>query len=234
MAPAEPPSAATVWLRIGTTLETSATRGRGSLCAAAIAARSPAPPPPTTTTSVWTDCIASLPGYSGRYDRDLPYPCAPLPRAALVDRVSVRVHRDRHRHILHLELVDRLHAEILEGDDARRADRLGDEIGRAPDRDQVDALVLADHLHRVGAALRFSDRAEHAGRSEHGVHELVHAARGRGTRGSDDFIAHRVHRADVVDQAVGQVHRQLLAFGDEIGEALVRSVAAGDDLAVEQ
>src|SRR5262245_14724167 len=57
MTPAEPPSAATVWLRIGTTLETSAMRRRGSLCAAAIAARSPAPPPPTTTTSAWTDCI---------------------------------------------------------------------------------------------------------------------------------------------------------------------------------
>src|SRR5215470_4305121 len=56
--PAEPPSAATVWLRMGTTLETRATLSRGSLSVAAIAARKPDPPPPTTTTSVRTTCIA--------------------------------------------------------------------------------------------------------------------------------------------------------------------------------
>src|SRR5258706_9575787 len=61
MTPAEPPSAATVWLRMGTTFETSAIRSPGSLSATAIAARRPAPPPPTTTTSVCTDRILFLP-----------------------------------------------------------------------------------------------------------------------------------------------------------------------------
>ena len=50
--PAEPPSAATVWLRIGTTFDSSATRSPASACTAAMAARRPAPPPPTTTTSL--------------------------------------------------------------------------------------------------------------------------------------------------------------------------------------
>src|SRR5688572_1809124 len=55
---AAPPSAATVWLRIGTIFETSAIRSPGSLSAAAMAARRPAPPPPTTTTSNRTRCNA--------------------------------------------------------------------------------------------------------------------------------------------------------------------------------
>src|SRR6266487_1191151 len=51
IAAAAPPSAETVWLRIGYTLETTATLSRGSASATAMAARKPAPPPPTMTTS---------------------------------------------------------------------------------------------------------------------------------------------------------------------------------------
>jgi hypothetical protein len=51
IAPAAPPSAETVWLRIGYTLETTATSRRGFVSAIAIAALRPAPPPPTSTTS---------------------------------------------------------------------------------------------------------------------------------------------------------------------------------------
>src|SRR5205814_1340567 len=51
MTPAAPPSAETVWLRIGYTLETIATLRFGSASATAMAARSPAAPPPTMTTS---------------------------------------------------------------------------------------------------------------------------------------------------------------------------------------
>src|SRR5690349_5242836 len=46
---AAPPSAETVWLRIGYTLETIAIDRFGSVSAMAIAARRPAPPPPITT-----------------------------------------------------------------------------------------------------------------------------------------------------------------------------------------
>src|SRR5919112_872539 len=45
------PSAETVWLRIGYTLDITATSRPGSVSAIAIAARSPAPPPPTSSTS---------------------------------------------------------------------------------------------------------------------------------------------------------------------------------------
>ena len=51
MTAAAPPSAETVWLRIGYTFETIATLSRGLACTIAMAARNPAPPPPTTTTS---------------------------------------------------------------------------------------------------------------------------------------------------------------------------------------
>jgi hypothetical protein len=64
--------------------------------------------------------------------------------------------------------------------------------------------------------------------------ELVHA-RGGGRAGrAHHFVAHRIDRADVVDDAVGEVHRQLLALGQHVLDALVRGVAAGEHLAVEQ
>src|SRR5215471_400928 len=51
MTAAAPPSAETVWLRIGYTFEITATLSCGLFSATAIAARRPAPPPPTTSTS---------------------------------------------------------------------------------------------------------------------------------------------------------------------------------------
>jgi len=38
----------------------------------------------------------------------------------------------------------------------------------------------------------------------------------------DDLAAHRIDRADVVDHAVGEVHRELLASGKDVFDALVR------------
>jgi hypothetical protein len=57
---AAPPSADTVWLRIGKSFETQAIETPGSASAAAIAARSPAPPPPTSTMSDRTISTAFL------------------------------------------------------------------------------------------------------------------------------------------------------------------------------
>src|SRR5712691_6909942 len=51
MTPAAPPSAETVWLRMGYTLETTAPLNLGLNSETAIAARRPAPPPPTNRTS---------------------------------------------------------------------------------------------------------------------------------------------------------------------------------------
>src|SRR6476661_9735773 len=60
MTPAAPPSADTVWLRIGYTLDTTATSSRGSVSAMAMAARNPAPPPPTIRTSCAARMTRSL------------------------------------------------------------------------------------------------------------------------------------------------------------------------------
>src|SRR3546814_8384510 len=51
-------------------------------------------------------------------------------RSGFMHRYATAVDRHRHRHVANLELVDRLHAEILEAEHLGRADRLG-EIGRA-------------------------------------------------------------------------------------------------------
>ena len=40
----------------------------------------------------------------------------PVSRASLVDRLAVGVHGNGYRHFVHIEFIDRLHAEILEGD----------------------------------------------------------------------------------------------------------------------
>src|SRR3954471_12204991 len=60
MTPAAPPSADTVWLRIGYTLDTTATSSRGLASAMAMAARKPAPPPPTIRTSCAARMTLSL------------------------------------------------------------------------------------------------------------------------------------------------------------------------------
>src|SRR3546814_8925251 len=69
---------------------------------------------------------------------------------------------------------------------------------------------------------------------EHHVHELVHARRGRRTGGADDLFAHRIDGADIIDDAAPERDGQLLALREHVGDALVRGVAAGEHLAVEE
>jgi hypothetical protein len=66
------------------------------------------------------------------------------------------------------------------------------------------------------------------------VGELVHAGGGGRAGRADHFVAHRIDRADVVDHAALEVDRQFLALGQHVLDALVRGVAAGQHLAVEQ
>ena len=54
-----------------------------------------------------------------------------------MDGGSSAVDRHRHRHVLHDKLMDRLHAKVVEGEHARRLDRLRYEIGRPTDCDEV-------------------------------------------------------------------------------------------------
>ena len=52
---------------------------------------------------------------------DFADPGLPLRRAGLVHRGAVGIDGHGHRHVLHVELVDRLHAEVGEADDAATA-----------------------------------------------------------------------------------------------------------------
>src|SRR4249920_3154901 len=57
-------------------------------------------------------------------DLELPDPLLPFGGASVVHRAPGRVDRDGDRHVLHLELVDRLHPEVMEREDTRFPDRL--------------------------------------------------------------------------------------------------------------
>src|SRR5215467_5712376 len=130
---------------------------------------------------------------SRRVDRDPELPDAFLPfrGSGPVNRVAPRVDRDGDRHVLHVELVDRLHAEVGEGEHARLAYRTGDEVRGAADRDQRDRLVALDRLDRRGTALALADHREESRLSQHGVDELVHARGGRRSGGAHDLVPHR-------------------------------------------
>src|SRR5271157_416161 len=130
----------------------------------------------------------------------------PLLRTALVHRVAVDVHRDRHWHVLHLEFVDGFHAEILERQHARFLDRLRDEIRRAANRHQVDRLVVANGFDRRRTALRLAYHAEQSGFFQHLAGELIHARGGRWSGWTDDFISNRINRPNIIDKAIGEVH----------------------------
>src|SRR3546814_8940086 len=73
----------------------------------------------------------------------------------------------RHRHVANLELVDRLHAEILEAEHLGRADRLGDQIRGAADRHQIRALVLLDRFDRDRATLGLADHRDQSRLGQH-------------------------------------------------------------------
>ena len=73
------------------------------------------------------------------------------------------VNGDGDGHVCHVELIDRFHAEVGEGEDAGGVDGLGDEVGRAADGDEVDGVELADGGDGFWPALGLADHAEQAG-----------------------------------------------------------------------
>src|SRR3990167_2013754 len=149
-------------------------------------------------------------------------------------RLALGVDRHGNRHILHVELVDRFHAQFGEGHHTRLLDRLGDQVGCTADGHQVHGLVVLDCFDGNRAALGFTDHAEQASAFEDLPGELVHP-RGGGRAGwAYHFFAYRIDRADVIDKAAFEVHRQLFTLVEHVDHALVRGVAAGEHLAVEQ
>src|SRR5713101_7488623 len=108
MTAAVPPSADTVWLRMGYTFERTAIESRGDSSAAAMAARSPAPPPPITRRSCW---YASSPAILGH--------------SLHIEIAAVAVIDDDDGEVLHLEAADGFGAEVHVGDDLERLHVLG-------------------------------------------------------------------------------------------------------------
>ena len=95
--------------------------------------------------------------------------------------------------------------------------------------------MLANGLDGSGAALGFANHRQQAGLLQHQVREFVHAGGGGWARRAHHLIAHRVHGAYVVNNAITQVYAfwQRLALRIEVRNALVRSVAAREHLAVQ-
>ncbi|RMN01822.1 hypothetical protein ALQ67_103941 [Pseudomonas savastanoi pv. glycinea] len=144
------------------------------------------------------------------------------------------VHRNGHRHVFDLELVDRFHAQFGEGHDSGFLDRLSHQVRSAADGHQVHGFVVADCVDGGRAAFGFADHAQQAGLVEDLAGELIHPrGRGRACR-ANDFFAYRINRADVVDETTLEVDRQGFALVEHFDHALVRGVAAGKHLAVEQ
>ena len=164
----------------------------------------------------------------------LGYAGLPLGGAGGVDAGAEGVDGDGDGHVDDIELVDGFHAEVGEGEDAGGVDGLGDEVGRAADGDEVDGVELADGGDGFRPALGLADHAEQAGAGEELAGELVHARGGGGAGGADCLVAHRLDRANVVEEAAAQVDGEGFAAVEHVGEALVRGVAAGEERAGEQ
>ena len=96
--------------------------------------------------------------------------------------------------------------------------------------------MLADGLDADGTAFGLADHGDEAGLLEHHLGELVHARGGGRPCWAHHLVPHRVDRADVIDHAVAKIHarRQVLAAGEEVRDALVGGVAAGEHATVQQ
>src|SRR5712691_2764906 len=207
MTAAVPPSADTVWLRMGYTFERTAIESRGDSSAAAMAARSPAPPPPITRRSCW---YASSPGIFGH--------------SLHVEVAAVAVVNHDNREVLNLEASDGFGAEVLVGDDLELLHVLGEHRARAADSAEVDALVLPERvLHGLPAMALADGRLEPE--LQQGGRELVHPAAGGGSDRADDVARPCRRWPRVVDDLSPHVDRQRLTRFDEGPEPPVRGVA---------
>src|SRR5579871_2222132 len=186
--------------------------------------------PPRLTFNNWRGAGSSRPSLSLQ-DRDAGDALLPLGGAGLVHAGALGVDGDGDGHVFDVEFVNGFHAEIFEGEEARALDRFGDEISGAADGHEVDSAEFADGVDGGGAALGFADHTEKACFSEHLAGELIHARGGGRASGTDDFFADRVDRTHVVDEAIAEVDGEFFAAIEHVSHALVRGVAAGEELA---
>ena len=94
--------------------------------------------------------------------------------------------------------------------------------------------MTADSLDRDGPTLAFADHGDEPGLAKHHLGELVHPRRRCRTRGPHHFIAYRINGAHVVDDAILKVDREFFSLRQHVDDAFVSSIAAGEELAVEQ
>src|SRR5690606_28673951 len=139
-----------------------------------------------------------------------------------------------HGHIDHVEFVDGFHAQVFKAHHLGVLDGFGDKVSCAAHSHQVSAFVLLDGFDGNRAALGLTDHGDQASLGQHHLGELVHAGSGGGACWANSFVTHGVHRTDVVNHAVGEIHRQIYTLGQHVLTALVGSVAAGQNVAVEQ
>src|SRR5712692_5286113 len=116
MTAAVPPSADTVWLRIGYTFERTAMERRPDSSAAAMAARSPAPPPPITSTSCWYSSLSGI-----------------LRHSLLVQVAPTAVVEDNCREVFHFKTTNRLGTKVFVGDYRKLLHVLREHGARAAD-----------------------------------------------------------------------------------------------------
>ena len=158
----------------------------------------------------------------------------PLLGSGFVCIGASRIDRHRDGHVDHIKFVNGLHAQIFKSHDTGFLDGLAHQVGGPTHGHEVGRAVLLDGRHTLGAAFGLANHRQQACFFEQHVGEFVHAG-GRGWAGRSHYlIAHRIHRAHVVDDPIGQIHRQLLAARQHIGHALVRGITPGEHLAIEQ
>ena len=56
----------------------------------------------------------------------------------------------------------------------------------------------------------------------------------RTSGGADDFFAHGIDRADVIDESTAEIDGEFFAALEHVAHALVRGIAAGEQLAGQQ
>src|SRR3546814_8773792 len=83
---------------------------------------------------------------------------------------------------------------------------------------QIGRFMIFDRLNGHRAALGLSDHGEET-LFKHHARELVHARGGGRASGADDFLAHRIDRTDIINNATFELDWEGLALCQHIGEA---------------